>query len=377
MTIHEDDSQTIKTVTQHEDSCMMTLAIKAHLRREDFCLNVDLELPAEGVTALFGRSGCGKTTLLRILAGIEKVNDAQVRFKQQEWQSSHFLPLHKRRLGLVFQESSLLPHLSVQGNLLYGYQRTRPELRRFQLTQVSEMLGIDGLLARHVETLSGGQRQRVALGRALLSSPQLLLLDEPLAALDSQSKAEIMPYLSRLANEADIPIILISHTALEVEKLADRIVFMQDGQVSSVETLEEATTRADSPLFQDTGPAVILRGETGTADAFGRIPFGPEHARFWLSKSTVDSSGRPLRLRIAARDVSVSTGAIAPISIQNQLQTHIQKISPYRDQFLLTLQLADGQLLLAEITRHACQSLGLQTNMPVTALVKSVALLDQ
>ncbi|MBU2097872.1 MAG: ATP-binding cassette domain-containing protein, partial [Gammaproteobacteria bacterium] len=201
------------------------LQIKVRLQRGDFTLNVDAQWPAAGVTALFGRSGCGKTTLLRVIAGLEKASAAQVSFADEAWQTADaFLPIEKRRIGLVFQEASLLPHLSVMDNLLYGYKRTPAAWRRMQPAAVIAMLGLDNVLDRRVDQLSGGQAQRVALGRALLASPQLLLLDEPLAALDTQTKREIMPFLSRLARESHVPIVLITHSPDEVQRLADRVV---------------------------------------------------------------------------------------------------------------------------------------------------------
>ena len=227
----------------------MKLKIKVNMERDHFSLKVDTELDISGVTSLFGRSGCGKTTLLRVIAGLEKVRGAEVCFGDQPWQQSRqFLPLHRRRLSLVFQEPSLLEHLSVRGNLLYGYRRTPEKLRRHHLPEVAGMLGIEELLTRPIAQLSGGQRQRVALGRALLASPQLLLLDEPLSALDTQTKQEIMPFLTRLAQEAKVPIILVTHAPEEVERLADRVVFMDNGRIERSETREQALARPDSPL---------------------------------------------------------------------------------------------------------------------------------
>ena len=354
----------------------MSIQLKARVHRGEFCLDVDMKIPAEGVTALFGRSGCGKTSLLRILAGLDKVPSAAVLFNGQRWQQDGvFVPLHKRRLGLVFQESSLLPHLSVQGNLLYGYQRTAPALRRMSLQQVSEMLEMKHLLTRPIDKLSGGERQRVALGRALLTNPQLLLLDEPLAALDSQSKAEIMPFLARLASEAKIPMLLVSHSAIDVEKLADRIVFMQQGKISSIETLAQATFKADSPLFYDSGPAVILQGKIGAPDSFHRYAFGNEQVQFWLAQAPRSSQQHGTqRLRVAARDVSLAIGPTGQLSIQNQIPVQVSAITGYQQQLMVSLRLADGQQLLAEITHHAANTLGLKPGMQVTALVKGVAL---
>ena len=233
----------------------MNLAVEAQLRRGTFTLDVAMDLPLEGVTALFGRSGCGKTTLLRVIAGLERPAGGMVRFGREVWQAQRrFAPLHRRRVGLVFQEHSLLPHLSARENLLYGYQRTPRVLRRLHLPEVTSMLEIGDLLERPIDRLSGGERQRVSLGRALLSNPQLLLLDEPLSALDSQTKREIMPFLSRLGAEAGVPIVMVTHAAEEVERLADRVVFMHDGRIERIESLHEALARADSPLFA-TGPA--------------------------------------------------------------------------------------------------------------------------
>ena len=224
----------------------MSLQIKASWQRRDFHLVLDLNLELTGVTALFGRSGCGKTSLLRVVAGLERLPGAQVRFGEQVWQDQKtFIPLHRRRIGLVFQEHSLLPHLSVRGNLEYGYRRTPEHLRRLHLPEVTAMLGIGGLLERKVDQLSGGQRQRVSVGRALLTSPQLLLLDEPLAALDTQTKHEIMPFLNRLSREAGVPIILISHAPDEVRQLADRVAFMADGRIERIVELAAALPMLD------------------------------------------------------------------------------------------------------------------------------------
>ncbi|MDZ7641420.1 MAG: ATP-binding cassette domain-containing protein [Desulfurivibrio sp.] len=229
----------------------MTLHVQAQLNYgQDFELKVDAGLPLDGVTVLFGRSGCGKTTLLRIISGLERIRGATVRFGDQLWQQGkQFVPLHKRRIGLVFQEHSLLPHLSVRENLLYGYRRTPLALRRLHPPKVTALLDIDDLLERRIDQLSGGQRQRVALGRALLISPQLMLLDEPLSALDTQTKQEIIPFFSRMAAESGVPIIMVTHAPDEVERLADRVVFLNDGKIERSESLREALSRPDSPLL--------------------------------------------------------------------------------------------------------------------------------
>jgi len=353
----------------------MTLSIKAKLSRDNFTLSIDDELPMSGVTALFGRSGCGKTTLLRIIAGLERVSGAQVRFGEQVWQQHRqFIPLSQRRIGLVFQEHSLLPHLSVRGNLLYGYKRTRPENRRLHLDDVTELLGISEMLDRSIDRLSGGQRQRVALGRALLTSPQLLLLDEPLSALDTQTKREIMPFLSRLADETGVPLIMVTHAPDEVERLADRIVFLRDGSIDRIETLREALSRPDSPLFDDEGPVSIIEGQLTGEQQHGLSAFGNDNLTLWV-QAEPDSS--PDRLRILARDVSLALDEPHRISIQNHLKVTIERIDPPKNnRVTIACRLSDGQLLLAEVTPWSVESLELAVGQSVFALIKSVALME-
>jgi molybdate transport system ATP-binding protein len=356
----------------------MSLSVRAHLKRDGFDLDVDMDLPLEGVTSLFGRSGCGKTTLLRIIAGLERVRGAEVRFGGQVWQEDRqFVPLHRRRIGLVFQEHSLLPHLSVGDNLLYGYRRTPEQHRRLHLEEVAEMLDISALLDRPIDRLSGGQRQRVSLGRALLTSPQLLLLDEPLSALDTQTKREIMPFLSRLSGEARIPIIMVTHAPDEVERLADRVVFMRDGRIERSESLKQALARPDSPLFADEGAVSVLEGMLGETGERGLRPFAAGATRLWIAAADDLPAGRPCRLRILARDVSLALDDPRRISIRNHLPVTIERIDPFRDhRSLVSARTADGQLLLAEITTWAAGQLGLAPGLPVYALVKSVALVE-
>ncbi|MFN2362227.1 MAG: molybdenum ABC transporter ATP-binding protein [Marinobacter sp.] len=356
----------------------MMLGIHARLRHGDhFELSVDSELPLSGVTALFGRSGCGKTTLLRIIAGLERASGATVRFGDQPWQQGRqFVPLHKRRIGLVFQEHSLLPHLSVRENLLYGYKRTPEALRRLHPPEVTAMLGIDELLERRIDQLSGGQRQRVSLGRALLISPQLLLLDEPMAALDTQTKQEIMPFLSRMAAESGVPIVMVSHAPDEVQRLADRVAFMHGGRIKSIESLRDALARPDSPLFEGAGAASVLEGTLGAAGEDDVIPFGPPEARLWIPDSGQLHVTGPVRLRILARDVSLSLVDPQHISIQNHLPVTIERIDPPKhNRTLVACRTADGQLLLAEVTPRAVSQLGLEAGQQLYALIKSVALL--
>lgn len=355
----------------------MTLSIKARLRRDDFELNVDIDLPLGGVTSLFGRSGCGKTTILRIIAGLEYVRGAEVRFADQVWQADrHFMPLHKRRIGLVFQEHSLLPHLSVRGNLLYGYKRTPECSRRLHLDEITAMLGVGEFLDRPIDRLSGGQRQRVSVGRALLTSPHLLLLDEPLSALDTQTKREIMPFLSRLAREAGVPIVMVTHAPEEVERLADRVAFMEDGRITTVEPLKQALARPDSPLFADEGAVCVLEGAILPDRGDDLMRFGNDRVHILLQKDGADRKGEG-RLRIHANDVAIALHPVDEVSVLNQLPLQIERIDDWRPgRALVSGCLPDGQTLLAEITDHARHRLTLEPGMRVHALIKSVALIE-
>ncbi len=354
----------------------MKLSVQAIWHRKDFTLDFHGELPLQGVTALFGRSGCGKTSLLRIIAGLDKVPGATVSFMDQVWQAERsFVPTEQRRIGLVFQEHSLLPHLSAEDNLLFGYKRTPAAERRLQPGEVIDMLDIGKLLSRSIDQLSGGQRQRISLGRALLSSPRLLLLDEPLAALDTQSKREIMPFLSRLAQQAGVPMILVTHAPDEVQRLADHVVFMQQGKAQPAVSLQAAMARADSPLFADAGAASVLHGRLSPSDAEGCADFsnGAVHLRVY---SNAPQSEEQARLRILARDVSIALDDPLRISTQNHLPATVRALHAHdRGHILVDTELADGQHLLAELSAASVQRLALQPGDRIWALIKTVALM--
>lgn len=210
------------------------LQLRFRLRRRDFTLDVDLRLPGRGITALFGPSGAGKTTCLRCVAGLERPEEARLVVHGDTWQDSArglFLPVHRRALGYVFQEDALFPHLSVQGNLEYGLRRTPRAQRRIAWEQAVELLGIAPLLSRVPATLSGGERQRVSIARALLASPRLLLMDEPLASLDAARKQDILPWLARLHDELDMPVLYVSHSPDEVARLAGHVVLFDGGRL--------------------------------------------------------------------------------------------------------------------------------------------------
>jgi molybdate transport system ATP-binding protein len=347
------------------------------LRKGKFTLQSGaFALPAQGISVLFGRSGSGKSTLLRAIAGLDADTFGQLNFKGETWQNQAWqLPATQRHIGFVFQEAALFPHLTVRGNLAYALKRA-PVTAPDALAKIAERVGISHLLGQAVTTLSGGERQRVAIARALLSQPRLLCMDEPLSALDWRAKAELLGLIETLAQETGIPVLFITHSPLEVERLASRVIFMADGRIERVETLHQALARPDSPLFDEEGPVSVLQGTLCPADADGLASFGTAHLRLRLSL-TQGANPSASRLRVLARDVSLAIVQPQGLSILNQLPITIRTIHPgTQGRVTVVCCLADGQPLLAEITHYSCQMLALVPEMSAFALIKSVALMD-
>lgn len=216
------------------------------LKRQTSDLDIDLTLPTQGITALFGPSGSGKTTILRCLAGLDRIKHGRIRVGESVWQNEQvFVPTHQRALGYVFQENSLFPHLSVKHNLEYGLKRCPKERQKYSFEQVVAWLGLSALLKRQPHELSGGQRQRVAIGRAILTSPELLLMDEPLSNLDQGSKNEILPYLKNISIEANVPMIYVSHALTEVLYLADTLALIDQGRITAVGSPQDLAPQLD------------------------------------------------------------------------------------------------------------------------------------
>jgi molybdate transport system ATP-binding protein len=343
-----------------------------------FALDVDMLLPARGVTALFGPSGSGKTTLLRCIAGLDRAAGGFLRVKDEVWQDGErFLAIHQRPLGYVFQEAGLFPHLSVRGNLEYGLKRIVSGKRKVRLEQVVELLGLDRLMDRcDPSSLSGGERQRVAIGRALLTSPSLLLMDEPLSALDAASRQEILPYLERLHSELEIPVIYVSHALDEVAQLADHLVLLERGRVLASGALDEMLARLDLPTAHLDDAGVVIEAAVAAQDEsyhLTRLDFCG--ASLWVSK-VERAAGTLIRARVLARDVSIALTAADDSSIANILAVCIVEIRDEgRDRVALSLATGGGQLLLSRITRRSRDQLGLAAGMEVYAQVKSVALI--
>jgi molybdate transport system ATP-binding protein len=358
----------------------LPLDIRLNMSFNDFTLDVDLALPGRGVSALFGHSGSGKTTCLRCIAGLEKAPEGLIRINGETWQDSAngvFLPPHKRAVGYVFQEASLFPHLSVKGNLEFGLRRIPAHQRRVQLDHASELLGIDHLLARDPATLSGGERQRVGIARALLTSPRLLLLDEPLAALDARRKSEILPYLERLHDELEIPMLYVSHSQDEVARL-DHLVLLSDGKVLASGPIGETLARLDLPLAMGDDAGVVIEGIVSAYDAdyqllTVRLPGSELTIR--VAHSPLQP-GKPLRLKVQARDVSLNLQPDEHSSILNRLPvTVVSEIPADNAAHVLVRMDAGGTPLLARITRFSRDQLQLQPGQRLWAQIKSVALL--
>ncbi|MSP28124.1 MAG: molybdenum ABC transporter ATP-binding protein [Methylococcales bacterium] len=344
-----------------------------------FKLDVDLQLPSSGITVLFGHSGSGKTTLLRCIAGLQHAQHGFLSINGKLWQDSNqqlFLPTHKRSLGYVFQDANLFAHLTVRGNLCYGLKRIGQTATTKKFNQVIELLGIEHLLERMPECLSGGERQRVAIARALVLNPDILLMDEPLASLDFKRKQEILPFLTRLHNELNIPLLYVTHSQQEVAQLADYLVLLADGKVQAAGLLADTLSRLYLPHAQDRQAASVWHVtvmEHEPAYHLTRVAFAGGD----LSVPVIDAPlGTALRIQIYARDVSITLEVAKTTSILNVLPATITDIvDDETGQSLIRLRVGN-QPLLAHITRKSAQKLALQTGMMVYVQIKGTSILN-
>jgi len=354
----------------------MSIEMRFHIDRDDFSLDVDLTIPNSGVTAIFGPSGAGKTTLLRAIAGLESCPDGYLRVGDQVWYDGEkFLPPHERPLGFVFQEPSLFSHLDVEQNLKYGLKRTKEKDKKVSLDQAVELLGIGHLLSRRTHQLSGGEQQRVAIARALAVSPAMLLMDEPLSALDQQLKQEILPYLESLHRELNIPVLYVSHSRDEVARLADHMVLLENGQVKATGTVSELFTRLDLALTR--GPeteTVIEATVSGHDEIFNLTYLDFPGGQFKVSRCQMPV-GSAVRLQVMARDVSLTLERQTGTSILNIFPAIVDEIAQ-EGRSQVTVRLKLGKIsLLSRITRKSAEDLDLSPGSRVYAQVKSVALL--
>lgn len=365
-------------------------SIRAKKRRDGFVLDVDIEVSSPGVVALFGRSGCGKTTLSNIVAGLLPADEARIAIDGVVLdQNGKSLRAEHRRIGYVFQDARLFPHLDVMGNLRYGERRanrfvpdlqgmrinTRRDKSRIALDVVAPLLGLEPLLSRRVHQLSGGERQRVALGRALLSNPRLLILDEPLASLDAARREEVLPYLEKLRDELAIPMIYVSHQFEEVLRLATHVVLMDKGKVLSQGSLDELSLHPE--LRAIVGPdavGAVIHGVVESVDGgtgLANIRVGANSLKIRLQEAR---AGAHIRVQLLARDIILATSRPDNLSVRNIMTGTIARIVPDDEDTELVYVDIGGVSILSRVTRAASMALGLRVGLPVWALVKSVSI---
>ncbi|MCG9698977.1 molybdenum ABC transporter ATP-binding protein [Vibrio natriegens] len=372
------------TVIENEDVISTenegSISAKLNINYEDFQLKAELDLPSRGVTVLFGHSGCGKTTCLRAIAGLVRVEQGEVRVNSEQWQSwdgKVFLPTFERRIGYVFQEPSLFPHLNVDQNLAYAEKRVKTQPTLFKRDSILQLLGINHLLNRYPSQLSGGEKQRVAIARALLTQPQLLLMDEPLSALDHARKEEFLPYLERLQRVWDLPIIYVTHSVQELARLADHIVLFNQGSIIASGGAQQVMSDAQfSHLFGEEMGSVFDTVVKSRCEKYAMTELSCDDVTFHIPGETANIGERQ-RCRILASDVGIALDEPVSTTVLNRLPAKIIEIeskSIQSGEALVVLELANQQRLLARVTVKSLHELDLQRDQRVWALIKAVAI---
>ncbi len=361
---------------------MSTFTAKLRTRLGDFELDVEFESSDAGVIGLFGASGSGKTTILRCLAGLYRADTGVVRFNGNIWQddsTSRFVPAHDRPVGYVSQENDLFPHLTVEGNLRYAERRVPEEKRTIAWDDVLDWLALSALLPRRVTELSGGERQRVALGRALLTSPRLLLLDEPVSALDEPARREVLKHLEHVLRKLSVPVVYVSHSLTEVARLAETVVWIRQGRVADSGPTSRVLARPDFSAWREEEPAVILEGVIREHDDQYHLTTVSTSLGSLTIHERPDEPGTSIKVQINARDVSIGLEPQTASSIVNELALTIHDIvdlSPSDCLVRMNTNPDAQDMLLARITRKSRAQLGLNAGGSVFARVKSVAVLD-
>lgn len=357
------------------------LRVAALKKRDSFTLQAEFEAPTPGIVALFGRSGCGKTTLVNVISGLLAPDEGRIQLDDTVLADTHAgisVPVERRRVGYVFQDARLFPHFSVLGNLRYGLKRNlrsareHPQLIGFD--EVVSLLGLSHLLARRPHQLSGGERQRVGLGRALLSQPRMLLLDEPLASLDLARREEVLPYLEALRDRLAIPMVYVSHQFEEVLQLATHMVLMDAGRVVTQGTLNEVSLM---PQLRDiVGPDLVgsvLDGvvtRTDPSQGMADLQLGKGSLYVSLKGAAV---GARVRVQLLARDIILATHKPYGLSVRNELQGVVTTVSADDQEAMLVKVDIGGASVLARITQDAARALQLQPGSPVWVLIKAVS----
>ncbi len=353
----------------------MSLQVDIRHRLGAFSLDATFETGGR-LTALFGPSGSGKTSLVNLIGGLLRPDEGRIVADGRvlaDTAARIFLPKHRRRIGYVFQDARLFPHMTVGQNLRYGRFLTPVSERYGDMDGVVELLGLGHLLDRGPGLLSGGEKQRVAIGRALLASPRLVLMDEPLASLDDQRKAEIMPYIERLRDETKIPIVYVSHSVSEVARLATDIVVLDDGRVAAAGPTSEILQRLDLLPEEERGEggAVLEMQVTGRNEAFGMSSLTSRAGEIHVAGLDAEK-GATVRVRIRARDVIIATERPRGLSALNILAGRIVGVSSGKGLFADVLIDCNGEVVTARITRQSSQMLGLAPGLDVFAVIKSV-----
>ena len=349
---------------------------KIKIQLESFMLDANFSIPDRGITVVFGPSGSGKTTLLRAIAGLEKSDDGFLKIGDSVWQKGEdFLATHKRQIGYVFQDAALFDHLDVKGNLNFVVKRAIG-LKEDFIESIHNLLEIKTLLNRKTTQLSGGERQRVAIARALLTNPKILLLDEPLSALDLKRKNEILPYLDSIHNDLEIPILYVTHSQDEMSRLADHLLLIEDGNIIGSGPVNDMLTRFDMPLSHGGDAVSIIEAEVLKRDS----EFNLMHLDFLGGQFIVPDNGFPVqtkvRIRVVARDVSLTKSKQVDTSILNIFPAMVQEIvNEGEAQVMVRLQIKET-ILLACITRKSSYKLRLEKGSEVFVQVKSVAILS-
>ena len=353
---------------------MIECKIKVQL--ESFMLDANFSIPDRGITVVFGPSGSGKTTLLRAIAGLEKSDKGFLKIGDSVWQKGEdFLATHKRQIGYVFQDAALFDHLDVKGNLNFVIKRAIG-LKEDFIESIHNLLEIKTLLNRKTTQLSGGEKQRVAIARALLTNPKILLLDEPLSALDLKRKNEILPYLDSIHNDLEIPILYVTHSQDEMSRLADHLLLIEDGNIVGSGPVNDMLTRFDMPLSHGGDAVSIIEAEVLKRDS----EFNLMHLEFLGGQFIVPDNGFPVqtkvRIRVVARDVSLTKSKQVDTSILNIFPAMVQEIvTEGKAQVMVRLQIKET-ILLACITRKSSYKLRLEKGSEVFVQVKSVAILS-
>ena len=354
------------------------LRLSVFKRWPGFKLRAQLEAPTPGVVALFGRSGCGKTTVINILSGLLQPDEGRVELDGvvlTDTRERIRIPVERRRIGYVFQDARLFPHLGVMANLRYGLRRAPQAGRAIGLDEVLALLGLEPLLGRRPYQLSGGERQRVALGRALLSQPRLLLLDEPLSGLDAARREEVLPYLEKLRDSLAIPMVYVSHQLEEVLRLATHVVLMEAGEIVAAGVLSDISLRPElRAIVGSEAVGAVLDGHVTRVDVAGgmadvQVGGGVLHVSLQDARM-----GARIRIQLLARDIILATEQPRGLSVRNALEGVISEFADdVGNAVLVKVDIGSGAAVLARVTRHALQELGLRPAMSVWVLVKAVS----